>query len=413
VLDGRIGVGGISRASIGAWFQISADARRSPESGGERLLPTGWRDALVGRPVPMPATSSWRDMSGATEQGIGIVLARWGEVTERPVWVVAETHEMGLREEALEVLGEGRKLADQLGECLCCVLLGSDVASSRNPLSRRGVDTVYCVEDPLLATYTTDAYASALTELIRRYQPFVVLMAATPNGHDLAPRVAARLGVGLVTGCVMVDWSSTGQIECVKPIYQGRVYSTVICPDAVPKMATIYPGVIGVAPPGPFREPAVVTFRPNLCEQLLRTSVREVLKGDPRLVDLREAELIVAGGRGAGTVDGWRLLEDLAGALGAAVGGTRVAVDMGCIPRDRMIGQTGKSVRPRLYVGAGVSGISHHSGGVDAQLTIAINTDPNAPIMRSADLGVLGDLHEIIPVLVRRITQIRAERERE
>jgi electron transfer flavoprotein alpha subunit len=325
----------------------------------------------------------------------------------RPVWVLAEQDEKGLREATLEVLGEGRKLADQLKDRLCCVLLGEQVSPLVPELGRHRVDTVYLAEDPILAQYTTDGYAAVLTDLVQRHDPFLILMAATPNGQDLAPRLATRLGVGFVPGCVLVSLDADGVLEFVKPTHQGKVYTTITCQSKGPHIATIRPGVIGPVPPGPFHGPRVIRYEPHIHQGMLRTRVLRVVKGDPKLIDLEEADLVVAGGRGVESAEHWHLIEDLAEALGAAVGGTRMAMDMGRIPRDRMIGQTGKSVRPKLYVAAGVSGVSHHLGGVDAEQMIAVNTDSNAQIMKCCELGIVGDLREILPLLSRRLEQMK------
>lgn len=345
---------------------------------------------------------------GELGQG-GMDSALEDEVTAQSVWVVAERDEEGLREVTIEILEEGRKLADQLEGKLCCVLIGYRLGEFVQILGRHGVDTVYLAEHPLLAQYNTDGYATVLTDLIQAHTPFLVIMSATPNGQDLAPRVAARLKVGLVTDCVMLDLSERGEIQFIKPTHQDKVYTTMTCPSTIPQMATIRPGVIGVGSPNVFYEPEVFRWEPRIEPDMLRAKTVDRVKGDPKQVDLRDAEVIVAGGRGVGGIQEWHRIEEVAELLNAAVGGTRVAMDMGCITRDRMIGQTGKSVSPKLYLAAGISGVSHHAGGIDAEFMIAINTDRNASIFKHCDLSIVGDLHEVLPLLARRLEQIRAD----
>lgn len=329
------------------------------------------------------------------------------KVNARAVWVVAERDEEGLRETTFEILEEGRKLADQLEDRLCCVLIGHQVGESIETLGRYGVDTIYVVEHPLLAEYNTDGYTAALTELIRNHKPYLVIMSATPNGQDLAPRLAARLKIGLVTDCVMLKLSGRGEVLFIKPTHQDKVYATITCPSTTPHLATIRPGAIGIAPPNYCRQPEVISWEPCIHSGMLRTRTLDLIKGDPKLIDVGEAEFIVSGGRGVDGMQGWQLIEGLAEILGASVGGTRMAMDMGYIPQERMIGQTGKAVGPKLYLAAGISGASHHVGGIDAECMIAINTDRNAPIFSRCDLGIIGDLHEVLPALTRKLRQMK------
>ena len=332
-------------------------------------------------------------------------------MSRRAVWVVAELDEDGIRESTLEVLAEGRELADRLQDTLGCVLIGSEVGRFVKVLGRYGADVVYLSEDPALSDYTTDGYVGALTGLVMEYHPFLVMLSATPSGQDLAPRVAARLKTGLVTDCVAVKVDAEADLEFIKPTHQGRIYSTIACIEAEPRIVTLRPGVFGSSPPGPDKETQVITFRPRIEGSTLRTKVRGLVKGDPKLIPLEEANIIVAGGRGVTDGHQWHEVEQVAEALRGAVGGTRVALDMGIIARDRMIGQTGKSVRPTLYLAAGISGASHHIGGVDAEHLVAINTDRNAPIMKRSELGIVANAKEVLPLLLRSLRQLSPERD--
>lgn len=327
----------------------------------------------------------------------------------RATWVVAERDEEGLRDTTFEILGEGRELADQLEDILCCVLIGHQVAGLAETLGRYGVDTIYVVEHPLLAEYSTDGYTAALAELVRNYEPYLVVMSATPNGQDLAPRLAARLKIGLVTDCIMLKLNERDEVRCIKPTHQDKVYATITCPSASTHLATIRPGVVGIGPANYSGQPEIIRWEPRIHSGMLRTRTLELIKGDPKLIDVSEAELIVAGGRGVNGMQGWQLLEELAEILGASAGGTRMAMDMGYIPQERMVGQTGKAVSPKLYLAAGISGASHHVGGIDAECMIAINTDRNAPIFKRCDLGIIGDLHELLPALTRKLRQMKVD----
>jgi electron transfer flavoprotein alpha subunit len=322
------------------------------------------------------------------------------------VWVIAEHSDKHLHDATLEVLGEARSLADQLEGELCAALLGHRVGDLTTDLIRHGADAVYVVQHPLLERYTTDAYVYVLTQVIRKRDPFMVMLGGTPNGQDLAPRLAARLRVALVTDCVMVKLNSQGVVEMTKPTYQNKVHTTLTCSERRPSIVTIRPGARGVEQPNSSRQGRVANIHPEIEDLVIQTRPVKLIKGDPRRIDLSEAELIVAGGRGVGAPDRWEIIEALAEALGAAVGGSRIPMDKGSIGRERVIGQTGKTIRPKLYLAVGISGATQHMGGVrDSELIVAINNDPAAPILKQADLGIVGDLHEILPVLIEKLQQ--------
>jgi electron transfer flavoprotein alpha subunit len=280
-----------------------------------------------------------------------------------------------------------------------------------DPLEEYGVDLVYCVQDPLLTAYNPDAHTAALVELVRLHSPFLVLISATANGSDLAPRLATRLRAGLVTGCVKVDLDDDLEPRFVKPTHQNKVYATIRPTSPPPYLATLLPEVIGAKSPNRDLHPQTEVWEPCLATESMRTEVVEYIEGDPRLLDVREAERIVAGGRGVEGDEGWNLVRELAELLGASLGGTRMALDMGHITQERMIGQTGKTVGPDLYIAVGISGASHHIGGVDAKCLIAINTDPDAQIFRYSDLGIVGDARQVLPALSRRLRKIQSQSE--
>ncbi|MCL5959171.1 MAG: electron transfer flavoprotein subunit alpha/FixB family protein, partial [Chloroflexi bacterium] len=306
--------------------------------------------------------------------------------TASGIWVLAEQRNGELQEVSLELVGEARKLADELKEELWAVLLGSSVENLTPPLAHYGADKVLVAEHPLLENYTTEAFTSALTGLITQYQPSTVIIGATSVGRDLAPRVATRLKTGLVTECTILKAGEKGALLMTKPTHGGKVYTTFTCNSARPQMATVRPGVLGLGKANTSRKAAIV--RAEVGEDLgeIRTKVTGFGKADPKTVDLTEAEIIVAGGRGVGSLEKYRLIEELAELLGGSVGGSRVARDAGWVPFERQIGQTGRTVAPNLILTAGISGATQFANGMkDSKAIIVINKDRNAPIFKIAD----------------------------
>lgn len=319
------------------------------------------------------------------------------------VWIVAEYDEHGLRPCTVEVISEGRDLADRLGGSLSVIILGYNLTQYVESLSRRNVDQIYLVEHPLLADYNPDAYVTALADMVTEHQPYLILISATPNGKDFSPRLGVRLQAGIVTGCVSVKLNRQGQLQFTKPTYQGKVYSAITCSCGPPYVATICPGVIGIEPPGPISHPEVIRKNPDIRPEVLKVRYLETIPGDPSRIDLREAEKIVAGGGGVGDKETWGLIEASAESLGASVGGTRLAFDKGFCKRTRLIGHTGKRVSPKFYLGAGLSGSNYHLRGVETDCLIAINIDQEAPIFDHCQLGIIGDLHKVLPALIRKL----------
>lgn len=332
---------------------------------------------------------------------LGVLLA------SKDVWVVAEYTAAGLRECTLEALDEGRRLADGLGGRLAVILLGNELSSQVIEAGRWDVDLIFRVEHPLLSPWAAEAWTAALADMWHANDLSLVLFSATPLSQDIAPRLAARLRVGCYLDCVQIRLANQGELRFIRPTYQEKVYTTYTCSPAGQYIASLRPGVIGVDPPKNPRVPQVIAVTPDLEAANLLIQTGEYLPGDPKSVDLTVAEKIVSGGKGVGNPQSWQVIEDLADALEAAVGGSRAALDQGCITRERMVGQTGKSVRPRLYLAVGISGVYHHLAAVEAENVIAINLDRTAPIFARAGLGVVGDLHTILPMLTRRLQERR------
>ncbi len=329
----------------------------------------------------------------------------------RGVWVVVDHTGDQAENITLELLGQARELADRLGLSAAAVLLGDDVRSLAPLLGHCGADTVYVVESPLLAHYNPDAYTPLLADLIRHQAPSIVLWGGTDQGRDLAPRVAACLGAGLASNCTGLDLSKDGLLVMTRPVYGGKASCRVVCPQARPQMATLQPGAVRANRPDPSRQAEVVALDVGLSPQCLRLRLEEVTKIPPSALDITEAEVIVAAGRGVGSEEGFHLVETLAHLMSAAVAASRPAVDVGWAPYQRQVGLSGKTVAPRLYIACGISGANHHVVGMrDSKAVVAINQDPHAPIFQMADVKIVGDVHQVLPLLVERLRRLRQER---
>jgi len=320
----------------------------------------------------------------------------------KDVWVFCEQRDGVLQQTAAELLGEGRKLADDLGQKLCAVLIGDNVANLTDTLSAAGADVVYLVEHSLLKVYTTDAYTKAFADLANKYQPNIILIGATYIGRDLGPRVAARLATGLTADCTELCIHETERnLLQTRPAFGGNLMATIITPDHRPQMATVRPGVMKKLDTPKTAAAEVVPFAVELTDAMVRTNVLDVVKSVKEKVNLSEAEIIVSGGRGVGSEAGFEQIKQLAEALGGVVGASRAAVDAGYIPYTHQVGQTGKTVSPQLYVAVGISGAIQHRAGMQTSKTIiAINKDSEAPIFEIADFGIVGDLFTVVPQLI-------------
>lgn len=314
------------------------------------------------------------------------------------VWVFAEQRGGELNRVTLELLGKAQDLAGTLKEEVSALLLGDEVSGLSESLVRYGANKVYLAEHPILRDYRTTPYTDVIEELVNQFRPNIFLMGATHIGRDLAPRVSRRVGVGLTADCTELSIEpEEGILLQTRPAFGGNVMATIANRYSRPQMATVRPGVMG-ATERPDNKGEIIRHGPSLSEGGAGTKVLEVVKEERKGVDLSQAKVIVAGGRGVGDASGFKVLEDLAAVVGGEVAGTRVAVEEGWVPVDRQIGQTGLSVRPDLYIACGISGaIQHRAGMINSRYVIAINKDPRAPIFQVADWGIVGDLHEVIP----------------
>ena len=323
------------------------------------------------------------------------------------VWVFAEQRDGELQKVALELLGKGRQIADKLGVDLTAVLLGDEVDNIAKDLISYGADKVLYAESKLLKHYTTDAYAKVICDLVNEKKPEILFIGASFIGRDLGPRMAARLSTGLTADCTALDVDSeTKNLLMTRPAFGGNLMATIVCGDHRPQMSTVRPGVFEKLAKDTSRKGEIEKVNISLSEADIRTKVEEVVKLAKDVMDIGEAKILVSGGRGLGSKDGFDLLKELANVLGGSIAGSRAAVDNGWIDKAYQVGQTGKTVRPQLYVACGISGaIQHLAGMQDSDYIIAINKDENAAIMKVADLAIVGDYKKIIPEM---ISQIKA-----
>jgi electron transfer flavoprotein alpha subunit/Fe-S-cluster-containing hydrogenase component 2 len=324
------------------------------------------------------------------------------------VWVFAELRQGAIMNIALELLGEGRKLADNLGVNLGAVLIGDKVEHRARDLFAYGADLVYLVEDAELKNYRTESYCAVMEKLIKTYKPEILLMGATNIGRDLGPRLAGRIHTGLTADCTVLDIDTEKRLLLqTRPAFGGNIMATIICPDTRPQMATVRPGVMKKTTPDFNRSGKIIkeAYHPDA---KVRTTVIEIVKEARKIVNLEEAQIIVSGGRGVGGPEGFKLLEEVASSLGGVVGASRGAVDSGWISSNHQVGQTGKTVHPRLYIACGISGAIQHLAGMQhSNVIVAINKNPNAPIFKVADYGIVGDLFKVLPVLVDTLKEIK------
>jgi electron transfer flavoprotein alpha subunit len=325
----------------------------------------------------------------------------------KDVMIFAEQREGKAAPVALELLGVGRKLADELGTKLMAVLLGADETEAKE-LVKWGADRVFLCSDPGLMKFNDDSYADVLSKIINEQKPSIVLAGATPVGRSFIPRVAARLRTGLTADCTSLEIDKeTKNLLQVRPAFGGNIMATILCPDYRPQMATVRPRVMkrGVYDEKRTGEIVHVQFEGTISRTKVLDTVKEV---SGISVNLHEAEFIVAGGRGAAGEKGFKLIEELAQALGGVVGASRAAVDEGWIPYSHQVGQTGKTVNPRIYIACGISGAVQHLVGMQSSdIIIAINKNPEAPIFNVATYGIVGDLFEIVPLLTKKIKEIK------
>jgi electron transfer flavoprotein alpha subunit len=331
----------------------------------------------------------------------------------RGVWVFVEQNEGEPARVSWELMGSGRGLADSLGVELSAVIIGNGVGHLTGEAFSYGADNAYLIDQPVFGQYRTEPYLETMCYLIGKYQPEIVLMGATGMGRDLAGAVATRVKTGLTADCTGLGIDDKRNLMQTRPAFGGNIMATIMCDKFRPQMATVRPHVMPLPERNPAASGKVIPESFSISEDSIFTRVLQVItdKSGKDRVDVAGAEFIVSGGRGLMAKENFGILEELAQELGAVVGGSRSAVDAGWLPQDRQVGQTGKTVRPKIYIACGISGaIQHLVGMQDSDVVIAINRDPEAPIFEVATFGIVGDLFDVVPALTARIRELKQAR---
>lgn len=336
------------------------------------------------------------------------------------VFVFAQQVDNIISNIAYELIGKGKDLAKDLNTDVTAVLIGSGVTGLADRLAEYGADRVIVVDDPELKDYRTEPYTHALSSVIEKYKPEICLIGATAIGRDLGPRVCARIHTGLTADCTQLDIgdfpmkpmpgkeTKHNQLMMTRPAFGGNTIATIACPDFRPQMATVRPGVMQKAPKVPGAKAVVEEFNPGFTPNDMYVEILDIVKAVNDAVDIMDAKILVSGGRGMGSPENFKILEELAEAIGGTVSCSRAVVDAGWKPKDLQVGQTGKTVRPNVYFAVGISGaIQHLAGMEESDIIVAINKDETAPIFDVADYGVVGDLNKIVPMLTEKIKEAK------
>ena len=342
------------------------------------------------------------------------------------IWVFAEQRQGKIQNVALELIGEGKRLAKDISDDtqLCAVLIGNNIDHLAQECFEYGAEKVYMVQDPLLENYTTDGYTKVMKQLIDEYKPEIVLYGATHIGRDFAPRIAARCNTGLTADCTHLDVKVSKYIEFAKanttldtstldpndpstgikqtrPAFGGNLMATIICPKTRPQMSTVRPGVMQKQERVPGATGEIVNVKPDIKASDIRIEIKDIVKSMKEMVSLTDAKIICSGGRGLGDASGFELIQKFADKVGGVVGASRAAVDAGWIDHSHQVGQTGTTVKPEIYFACGISGAIQHLAGMQtSNCIVAINKDPDAPIMEVADYAIVGDLYKVIPEII-------------
>ncbi len=325
---------------------------------------------------------------------------------EQGIFIIAERSGGQLNDASLEVVSCGRQLADNLSAQVSVVVTGNASQELIKALGDAGADKVYFLDNALLNEYSAELFVDTLSQFIVENRPAIVLCSATLIGRDLTPRLAARLKTGLVSECHSLAVDEAKLLLATKLTHGGRVSSTIVCPVAKPQMATLKPGAVTVPRPHTGRQVAVTVIKPEITRQKTRITVKAVVKAAPEQISLAEADVIVAGGKGIGSRKNFRLLEELAKRLGGVVAGSLGAIDEEWLPRKKLVGQTGTTVAPGLYIACGISGSIYHVLGMrDSEFVIAINKDKQAPIFKVADISIIGEVNEVLSAILTRINE--------
>ncbi|MBR3303286.1 MAG: electron transfer flavoprotein subunit alpha/FixB family protein [Bacteroidales bacterium] len=325
----------------------------------------------------------------------------------KDVYVYAEQREGKIQSVALELLGKARVLADALGEKVVALFPGYKNKEAANELIAWGADKVIVMDAPELENYLTEQYSQAMSQAIDKYKPSIVLLGATTIGRDLGPRLASRLATGLTADCTSLDISEQRELLMTRPAFGGNLMATIMCTDHRPQMSTVRPGVMQKGVKDTNRKGEIEVLDIKFDSSKFKVKLVEKVKENKGKVDITEAKILVSGGRGVGNKEGFAKLQALADVIGAQVSSSRAMVDAGVMPHEVQVGQTGKTVRPALYLACGISGaIQHLAGMEESDFIIAINKDKFAPIFGVADVGIVGDAHKIVPLLTEKLSKL-------
>jgi len=322
------------------------------------------------------------------------------------IFVFAEQRNGVIQNVALELIGKARELAQQSKDQVVALLLGHNITDKAQTLIEYGADVVLCVDAPELEQYTTEPYTQAITQIIREKKPSIMLIGATTIGRDLGPRLSARVQTGLTADCTALDIAEEGHLLQTRPAFGGNLMATITCKEHRPQMATVRPGVMIKNEPDASRKGAVEAISVKFDPSKFKVKIKKIVEETRNKTCITEAKILVSGGRGVGNEAGFKKLHDFAATLNAEVSSSRAMVDAGVMTHCRQVGQTGKTVRPDVYFACGISGAIQHVAGMEsADYIIAINKDKFAPIFQVADLGIVGDVHQIVPLLTDRLAR--------
>ena len=346
-------------------------------------------------------------------------MTKMGLEEYKGVYVFAQQVDNELSGIAFELLGKAKELAADLSTDVTAVLIGSGVKGLVDQLAEYGADKVIVVDDPELKEYRTEPYAHALASVINEYKPEIVLVGATAIGRDLGPRVSARVATGLTADCTVLEIGDFpinpvpnqeqkhNQLLMTRPAFGGNTIATIACPDNRPQMATVRPGVMQKIDPIAGDKAEVIEYNPGFTPNNKYVEILDVVKELSDTVDIMDAKILVSGGRGVGSAENFKILQDLADVIGGTVSCSRAVVDNGWLPKELQVGQTGKTVRPNVYFAIGISGAIQHTAGMEeSDIIVAINKDETAPIFDVADYGIVGDLNKIVPKLTEELKKV-------
>lgn len=346
-------------------------------------------------------------------------MTKMGLEEYKGVYVFAQQVDNKLGGIAFELLGKAKELAKDLNTDVTAMLLGSGIKGLADQLAEYGADKVIVVDDPELKDYRTEPYAHAMASIINEYKPEIVLVGATAIGRDLGPRVSARVATGLTADCTVLEIGDFplnpipgqeqkhNQLLMTRPAFGGNTIATIACPDNRPQMATVRPGVMQKIEPIAGAKAEIIEYNPGFEPNDKYVEILEIVKEVSNTVDIMDAKILVSGGRGVGSKENFKILQDLADVIGGTVSCSRAVVDSGWMPKELQVGQTGKTIRPNVYFAIGISGAIQHAAGMEeSDIIIAINKDETAPIFEIADYGVVGDLNKIVPKLTEELKKV-------